>query len=68
MNLVKKLIYFSMSFAMLSIVSGCAAGSATAGYSLKAHTADNLSAEAEQRIVDRTKREMYAEMECPPPM
>ena len=34
-------------------LSGCAAGSATAAYSVRSGFADGLSAEAEQRIVDR---------------
>lgn len=44
------------------LLTSCAAGSATAGYALKAQTADNLSACAEQRIVDRVKNELRAEM------
>ncbi len=44
--------------AMTSItLTSCAAGSATSAYSLKALTADGLTAEAENRIVDRIKRE-----------
>ncbi len=55
-----------ISFIMLSILttvmlSSCAAGSATAAYSVKAHEADGLSAQAEQRIVDRVKRELKCE-------
>ena len=49
----------------LATLSGCAAGAATAatsGYSLKAQTADSLSAEGEQRLVERTKREIMAEL------
>lgn len=45
----------------LSFLTGCAAGAATAGYSLKAQTADNLSSVAEERIVERVKRELCAE-------
>lgn len=41
---------------------GCAAAAATAGYSLKAQTAECLSADAEQRIIDRAKREILAEV------
>lgn len=51
----------------LVILSGCAAGAATAGYALKAQSADSLTAAAEQRIVERTKREIMSEMSggCP---
>jgi hypothetical protein len=53
----------SISFALFALLfTGCAAGSATAGYSMKAQTADSLSTEAEQRIVDRAKSEVKAEM------
>ncbi len=44
------------------IFSGCAAGAATAGYALKAQSADSLSADGEQRIIDRAKREVLAEI------
>lgn len=52
-----------VTLAMLSLIlSGCAAGAATAGYALKAQSSDGLTADAEQRIVDRAKREIKAEM------
>lgn len=44
------------------VVTGCAAGAATAGYAIKAQSADSLTASAEQRIVDRTKSEILAEL------
>lgn len=44
-------------------LTGCAVGSATSALSLKALTADNLSAEAEQKIVDRTKKEIINEIQ-----
>lgn len=58
MNTLRNLILFS--FAAL-ILSGCAAGAATAGYAIKAQSADGLSAAAEQRIIDRAKREITFE-------
>lgn len=62
---MKKVVKLAKSFTLLiALVSltGCAAGAATSGYSLKAQTADSLSAEAEQRLVERTKREIMAEL------
>ena len=38
-----------------AVCSGCAAGAATAGYSLGAKTADGLSAPARQSIIDEVK-------------
>lgn len=56
---------FSNLFVLCSLVvisstflSGCAVGSATAGYALKAQCADSLTACAEQRIVERVKKEL----------
>ena len=49
-------------FSVMSILSGCAAGAATAGYALKAQSADSLTASAEQRIVDRAKMEIMTEL------
>jgi hypothetical protein len=46
---------------MLPLLTGCAAGSATAGYALKAREADCLTAQGEQRITDRVKREILLE-------
>jgi hypothetical protein len=46
---------------MTNILTSCAAGSATAGYALKAREADYLSACGEQRIVNRVKREIMLE-------
>jgi len=49
----------------ISILSGCAAGAATAataGYSLKSQSADSLTAEAERKMIDRAKKEIIAEM------
>lgn len=66
MNLFKTSASLSLILFSISLLTSCAAGSATAGYALKANTSDNLSADAEQRIVDRAKREMKAEMStCP---
>lgn len=58
----KFIAYAVFSMFSLAFLSSCAAGSATAAYALKAQTADNLSADAEQRIVSRTKNEVLTEM------
>lgn len=62
MKLLNKLMMTAFSLLSLTAMSGCAAGAATAGYALKAQTADSLTASAEQKIVDRAKREAIAEM------
>ena len=62
MNTFKKFAKSSLLIIAVSFLSGCAAGAATAGYSLRSVTADSLSPQAEQRIVERTKREMYFEL------
>lgn len=59
---IKQAIIFSIPFAICFCLTGCAAGSATAGYSLKSMTADSLTATAEQRIIDRAKNEIYYEL------
>lgn len=46
---------------LFPILTGYAAGSATAGYALKAWEADRLSAEGEQRVTERVKREIRSE-------
>lgn len=61
-NLRKLMILPVLSLIVLSSCAVGAAGAATAGYSLKSQSADSLTAEAEQKIVDRTKREIMAEM------
>jgi hypothetical protein len=43
-------------------LTGCAAGAATAGYALRADSANSLTAEGEDRIVRRAKREILAEL------
>lgn len=51
---------FAFLLALASLTS-CAAGAATAataGYSLKSQSADSLTADAEQRIVERTKERL----------
>jgi len=59
-----KLSKLLLSLLTLSItfLTGCAAGSATAGYALTAQSAYSLSAAAEQRIVNRTKAEVMSEL------
>jgi len=59
---------FAKKISLLGIVlivpflTGCAAGSATAAYSLKSREADYLSAAGEQRITDRVKGEVMREI------
>ena len=62
MNKIRKLITLSIPTLSLALLSSCAAGAATAGYALKAQSADSLTASAEQRLVERTKREIMAEL------
>ncbi len=62
MSKFKKLVVFSFSMLTLAILTGCAAGAATAGYALKAQSSDSLTADAEKRIVDRTKAEIMTEL------
>ena len=45
------------------ILNSCAVGAATSGASIWAYSAHTLSAETEQRIVDRVKCEIYTEMD-----
>jgi hypothetical protein len=59
---IKCFINISGIFFLLHFLTGCAAGSATAGYSLKAKEADYLSASGEQRITERVKREVILEL------
>jgi len=56
-----------ISLAVSLTLSGCALGagtSATAGYSLKAKTAEELSPTGEQRIIERAKQETITELEA----
>ncbi len=62
MKLFSKLIKITLPVLFVTILTGCAAGAATAGYALKAQSADSLTADAEQRIIDRAKREIIADM------
>jgi hypothetical protein len=58
-------VLVTMSMFSIAILTGCAAGAATAvtaGYSLKAQSADSLTADGEQRIIDRAKKEILSEM------
>ena len=51
--------YALMIVLLLPVLSGCAAGSATAGYSLKAGTSDDLSSKPRQAIVDEAVDKAY---------
>lgn len=61
MKNITKLAHMTFASLSIMILASCAAGSATAGYSLRSQTADRLTAEGEQRIIDRTKKEIQAE-------
>ena len=62
MKTLKKLNLIFLSTISGVVLTSCAAGAATAGYSIKAQSADGLSAEAEQRIINRAKMEILAEI------
>ena len=61
MKQIGKIIGSSAALLFLSCLTSCAAGSATAGYALKAREADYLSAQGEQRITERVKREIMCD-------
>lgn len=46
----------------LTSLTSCAAGAATAAYSMNARTSENLSASAEEKIVQRAKNETINEL------
>lgn len=50
------LIITAMLCASVIQLAGCAAGSATAGYAMRAGSADTLKPEAEDRIVEKILR------------
>lgn len=56
--------FTSLTLALIAVLalSSCALGSATAGYALRAKSADELSSDAEQKIVSRTKHEIFSEL------
>lgn len=55
--------WFMIGILALPLLGGCAAGSATAGYALKAQAADDLTAGARKAIVDEavSKSKDYAD-------
>lgn len=61
MKNLKRNIKILVVLCFLPLLAGCAAGSATAAYAVKAREADYLSAEGEMRVTNRVKREMAAE-------
>lgn len=69
MKNLRKLMMLLIPVISLTVLSSCAIGAAsaaTAGYSLKSQSADSLTSEAEQRIVDRTKAEIMSELSRQP--
>lgn len=67
MKAFSKLMMISLSLLSLSTLTSCAAGSLTAGYAARSNVAESLTADGEQKIVDRTKREIASEMRATPP-
>ena len=61
MTKAKKYIKIFVLALFLPFLTGCAAGSATAGYALKAREADYLNAQGEERVVTSVKREIMTE-------
>ena len=59
---MKTLICICSILAMLLV--GCAAGSATAGYSVRAKTAEELSPKAEDRLVTKIKDDIEIWLEA----
>ena len=53
---MKSLIYLCL--ALLILLGGCAAGSATAGYSVRCKTAEELSPAAEDRLVNKIEADL----------
>lgn len=65
---IKKFASGLLLLALTSVIlTGCAAGAATAAYAVRSNTADSLTAEGEQRIIDRTRREIMAELSSTSP-
>jgi hypothetical protein len=62
MKIIKRRVQIFWVILVLPLLAGCAAGSATAGYALRAKEADYLTAEGEQRITNRVKREVMLEI------
>jgi hypothetical protein len=62
MKISKKYTRILGTILVIPLLTGCAAGSATAAYALRAKEADYLSAQGEQRITDRVKREVMLEL------
>ena len=52
---------YIISALILTLMSSCAAGAATAGYALKAQAADSLTAGAERSLIDKIKQEIAQE-------
>ena len=52
---------YIISSLILTLMSSCAVGSATAGYALKAQSADSLTAIAERSLIDKIKQEIEQE-------
>ncbi len=61
---MKKYKNLMLSVALVLSLNSCAAGSLTAAYAAKANVAEGLTAEAEQKIVDRTKKEIHFEIKA----
>jgi hypothetical protein len=51
-----------LSLLSLTLLSGCAVGSATSAVALRAHTADSLTAQGEARVVERARQEILRDL------
>lgn len=58
MRALKKYASILACLVTLLLLNSCAAGSVTAGYALKAKETESLTAEGEQKLVNRIKREV----------
>lgn len=56
---MKKLLPLTLC---LFALSGCAVGAATSAYAVRANTADSLTAEGEQKMIWRLKKEVLDEV------
>jgi hypothetical protein len=62
MKNLRNFLAFIISTFSLALLSGCAAGAATAGYALRAQSADSLTAFGERALIERAKSEIYREI------
>lgn len=62
---MKKHVYLTLTVLALSpMLHGCAVGAASAAYALQAKTADGLSSEAEDKIIEKVKKAVLLEADA----